>query len=132
MKKKDRIYAFACSNQHVKVHSDVLRENIIFAGSRSKVESKRHVIYKGSEIMIMLKALQQGMTSEGFRKVHEVKRVFAGTMLYSKEDALLHLYTKRALIAKDRREHPSSRRPNWSERVRAQPPRRPSKRPAHP
>ncbi len=122
MKYKDRILAFAGSNKHVKVRSKVLREDIILAGFQSKVESTRTVIYQGGEIMAMLKLIRQGMTREELRRIHELKRIFKGLVLYSLQDEKLHRISRRCDVARDRREHPAPSR-RWSDRIRQQPSR---------
>lgn len=118
MRYKDRVLKFASGDKHIKVHSNVLREDIIFAGRAAKVESKRFAVYRGAEIMILLKALRQGTTSEEFRKIHAIKRCFDGTMRYSEQDEKLHKITLRAEATREQRHHPPKQ--TWAQRMREQ------------
>lgn len=71
-----RLDEFATARLRVEVSSDVLGERVVFASDNAKLDpGERLVVYRAAELRELV-----GFSRDDLRKVHEVKRMFGGTI----------------------------------------------------
>lgn len=71
-----RLDEFATARLRVEVTSDVLGERVVFASDNAKLDpGERLVVYRAAELRELV-----GFSRDDLRKVHEVKKLFGGTI----------------------------------------------------
>ena len=73
---KMRLSEFASAGLVVTVYSEVLGETIVFASDNAVVDpGERRPVYQAAELLEVL-----DLDPEGLRRVHQVKKIFGGTL----------------------------------------------------